>query len=40
MLPPDHVPIFPTLKQARFMAYEAIIAGARGLVFFGGDLSK
>jgi hypothetical protein len=40
ILPPDHVPIFPTLRQERFMAYQAIIAGARGLVFFGGDLVK
>ncbi len=40
MLPPEHVPAFPTLKEERFMAYQAIIAGARGLVFFGGDLTK
>jgi hypothetical protein len=40
VLPPDHVPIFPTLRQERFMAYQAIIAGARGLVFFGGDITK
>ena len=40
MLPPDHVPIFPTLRQERFMAYQAIIAGARGLVFFGGDITE
>lgn len=40
ILPPDHVPIFPTLKQERFMTYQAVIAGARGLVFFGGDLTK
>lgn len=40
VLPPDHIPIFPTLKQERFMAYQAIITGARGLVFFGGDITK
>jgi hypothetical protein len=40
ILPPDHVPIFPSLRQERFMAYQAIIAGARGLVFFGGDITK
>jgi hypothetical protein len=40
MLPPENVPIFPSLRQERFMAYQAIIAGARGLVFFGGDLPK
>jgi hypothetical protein len=40
VIPPDHVPIFPTLKQERFMTYQAIIAGARGLVFFGGDITK
>jgi hypothetical protein len=28
----------PTLAQERFMAYEAIINGARGLVYFGGSL--
>jgi hypothetical protein len=38
ILPPDHVPIFPSLRQERFMAYQAIVAGARGLVFFGGHL--
>jgi hypothetical protein len=40
VIPPDHIPVFPTLKQERFMAYQAIIAGARGLVFFGGDITK
>ncbi|MEP6995733.1 MAG: hypothetical protein ABI968_14520, partial [Acidobacteriota bacterium] len=40
VLPPKHVPIFPNLHQERFMAYQAIVAGARGLVFFGGDISK
>jgi hypothetical protein len=36
---PDLVPRFPTLLQERFMAYQAIVNGARGLVFFGGDLT-
>jgi hypothetical protein len=36
---PDLVPRFPTLLQERFMAYQAIINGARGLIFFGGDLT-
>lgn len=36
---PDIVPRFPTLLQERFMAYQAIVNGARGLVFFGGDLT-
>src|SRR5262249_30615270 len=31
---------FPNLHQERFMAYQAIVAGARGLVFFGGDITK
>ncbi len=31
---------FPTFPQERFMAYEAIINGARGLIFFGGHLEK
>jgi hypothetical protein len=37
---PDVVPRFPSLRQERFMAYEAIIAGARGLAFFGGHLTE
>jgi hypothetical protein len=36
-LPPNPV-VFPTLQQARFMAYDAVISGARGLFFFGGHL--
>jgi hypothetical protein len=36
---PDVVPRFPTLQQERFMAYEAIANGARGLMFFGGHLT-
>jgi hypothetical protein len=39
ILPPN-IPIFPTLREERFMAYQAIVAGARGLVFFGGDLVR
>ena len=30
---------FPTFPQERFMAYQAIVNGARGLVFFGGNLA-
>jgi hypothetical protein len=30
----------PTFEQERFMAYQAIINGARGLVFFGGNLPQ
>jgi hypothetical protein len=36
---PDLVPRFPTLHEERFMAYQSIIRGARGLIFFGGDLT-
>jgi hypothetical protein len=36
---PNLVPRFPTLLQERFMAYQAIVNGARGLIFFGGDLT-
>jgi hypothetical protein len=36
---PGIVPRFPTLHEERFMAYQAIINGARGLIFFGGDLT-
>jgi hypothetical protein len=35
---PPHRTVFPTLQQARFMAYDAIVSGARGLFFFGGQL--
>ena len=35
---PPHPVVFPTLQQARFMAYDAIVAGARGLFFFGGHI--
>ena len=35
---PPHPIVFPTLQQARFMAYDVIIAGARGLFFFGGQI--
>jgi hypothetical protein len=37
---PPHPIVFPTLQQARFMAYDAVIAGARGLFFFGGHLRQ
>jgi hypothetical protein len=37
---PPHPVVFPTLQQARFMAYDAIIAGARGLFFFGGQFRQ
>jgi hypothetical protein len=37
---PPHPVEFPTLAQARFMAYDAIIAGARGLFFFGGQYKQ
>ncbi|MDW8309309.1 MAG: hypothetical protein RMK20_08040 [Verrucomicrobiales bacterium] len=30
---------FPTFPEARFMAYQAIIHGARGLMFFGGNIA-
>ncbi len=35
--PPKHIRIFPTLRQERYMTYQAIINGARGLLFFGSD---
>ena len=31
---------FPTQAQERFMTYQAIINGARGLIFFGGHITK
>ena len=39
MLPPARTLVFPTLRQSRFMAYQAIINGARGLMFFGGNVA-
>jgi hypothetical protein len=37
---PERVPRFPSLHDERFMAYQAIVAGARGLVFFGGQMTQ
>ena len=37
---PALVPRFPSLHEERFMAYQAIVNGARGLVFFGGHLTQ
>ena len=31
---------FPSVPEERFMAYQAIINGARGLIFFGGHLRQ
>jgi hypothetical protein len=31
---------FPTFAQERYMAYQSIIDGARGLVFFGGNIKQ
>ena len=37
---PNVVPRFPSLFDERFMAYQAIVNGARGLVFFGGHFTQ
>ncbi len=37
--PPAHPLVFPTFTQSRFMAYQAINNGARGLMFFGGNIA-
>ena len=37
---PDVLPRFPTLKEERFMAHQAIVAGARAVNFFGGHLTQ
>jgi hypothetical protein len=37
--PPAKTLRFPTFEQERFMSYEAIINGARGLVYFGGHVA-
>jgi len=37
--PPTKTLRFPTFEQERFMAYQAIIHGARGLMYFGGTVA-
>jgi hypothetical protein len=37
--PFPNVPTFPSFQQERFMVYDAIVAGARGLTFFGGHMT-
>jgi hypothetical protein len=37
--PPSKTLRFPNFAQERFMAYEATIRGARGLMFFGGNVA-
>jgi hypothetical protein len=37
---PGIVPRVPTLHEERFMAYQAVVNGARGLTFFGGHLTQ
>jgi hypothetical protein len=37
---PERTLRMPTFPEQRFMAYEAIINGARGLVYFGGGLER
>jgi hypothetical protein len=37
--PPAKTLRFPTFEQERFMAYQAIINGARGLMYFGGNVA-
>ena len=31
---------FPTFTQERFMTYQALINGARGLIYFGGSIEQ
>ncbi len=40
VVPPHRTLRFPTFAQERFMTYEAIINGARGLVYFGGNIRR
>ncbi|HZJ14876.1 MAG TPA: immunoglobulin domain-containing protein [Chthoniobacteraceae bacterium] len=37
--PPAKTLVFPTPRQSRYMAYQAIANGARGLMFFGGNIA-
>ncbi|MGI8964842.1 MAG: immunoglobulin domain-containing protein, partial [Limisphaerales bacterium] len=39
VIPPGKTLVFPTFGQSRYMAYQAIINGARGLMFFGGNIA-
>ena len=39
MTPPNAI-VYPTFRQARYMAYQAIVNGARGLMFFGGNVAS
>ena len=34
------IPVLITVPEQRFMAYESIINGARGLTYFGGGLPQ
>jgi hypothetical protein len=40
VLKPGKTLRFPTLPEERFMTYQAIINGARGLIYFGGGIEK
>lgn len=40
VLPPANVPRFPSNADLRFMAYQVIANGGRGLAFFGGHLQQ
>ena len=40
VLKPGHTLRFPTFPEERFMTYEAIINGARGLIYFGGNIES
>ncbi len=37
--PPAKILVFPTFTQSRYMAYQAIVNGARGLLFYGGNIA-
>src|SRR4030095_7809922 len=37
---PPNVVVFPTFWQSRYMAYQAIVNGARGLMLFGGTVAS
>lgn len=37
--PPAKSLVYPTFRQSRYMACQAIVNGARGLMFFGGNIA-
>jgi hypothetical protein len=39
VIPPAHTLRFPTFAEERYMTYQVIINGARGVLYFGGNIA-